>query len=291
MNYQGNTLSCPVSVQQLISLHYFNFGKNYDFTGESHDFWELVFVDSGEITVTDGKSAHILEQGQIFLHHPGVFHNITANNRYSNVAVIGFRCQCAALHDVPRFPVSLATFEKQLINMIIEEGAKAFDEPLNLIYLEKMTKKTLVPFGAEQRIKCAVEMLLVSLIRAESATLNESDKSTYAQVKTVNAIKKLLTDSVRTRITLEYISDRLGYSQTYLKTLFKKRTGTSIIKYFNGLKVLEAKKLISENEHSFSDIAALLGYDSVQYFSTQFKAYANMTPSEYLKSIKILKVL
>ena len=101
----------------------------------------------------------------------------------------------------------------------------------------------------------------------------------------------MLNENVRSRITLEFIADTLGYSQTHVKALFKKRTGTSIIKYFNGLKVQEAKKLISENEHSFSDIASMLGYDSVQYFCTQFKAYTNMTPSEYLKSVKILKVL
>ena len=291
MNYQGNTLSTPVNVEKLVSLHYFNFGKNYDFTGESHDFWELVFVDSGEITVTDGHTSHILEQGQIFLHHPGVFHNITANNRYSNVAVVGFECGCPALTSVPRQPITLGALERQLINMIVEEGARTYAEPLNLIYLEKMTKKADGPYGAEQKIKCAVEMLLVSLIRSESAHADETDRSTYSQVKTVNAIKALLVENVRSKITLEFIADRLGYSQTHVKTLFKKRTGTSIIKYFNGLKILEAKKLISENEHSFSDIANILGYDSVQYFSTQFKAYANMTPSEYLKSVKILKVL
>ena len=291
MNYQGNALSNSVALTQLVSLHYFNFGKNYDFSGESHDFWELVFVDSGEIIITDGNNSHILEQGQIFLHHPGVFHNITANNRYSNVAVVGFYCDGDALKDVAALPVALNAFEKQLINMIVEEGARTFDEPLNLIYLEKMTKKDHPPFGAEQRIKCAVEMLLVSLVRGSAETQDNTDRSTYTQVKTVNAIKTLLNENVRSRITLEFLADRLGYSQTYLKTLFKKRTGSSIIKYFNGLKVLEAKKLISENEHSFSDIAGLLGYESVQYFCTQFKQYANMTPSEYLKSVKILKVL
>ena len=104
MNYQGNVLHSPLTVTQLVSLHYFSFGKNYDFSGESHDFWELVFVDSGEITVTDGNNTHILMQGQIFLHHPGVFHNITANNRYSNVAVVGFKCDCPALLDAPACP-------------------------------------------------------------------------------------------------------------------------------------------------------------------------------------------
>lgn len=291
INYQRTSLTRSLEVSKLISLHYFNFGKNYDFKGETHDFWELVFVDSGEINVTADSQSFVLEQGQLFLHPPGAFHNISANNRYSNVVIVSFECADNELLSVPQKPITLSELDKQLISIIIEEGAKAFSEPLNLVYLEKMTKSPNAPFGVEQRIKSAIEMLLISLIRAESVNPDEMDKSTHTQLKTVNAIKDLLNQNVRSRITLEYISDRLGYSQTYLKTLFKKKMGTSIIRYFNGLKILEAKRLISENEHSFSDIASMLGYESVQYFSTQFKAYVNMTPSEYLKSVRLLEVL
>lgn len=291
LNYQPNSLKTELAIDDIISLHYFNFTKTYDFPGESHDFWEIVFVDSGEITVSDGVNSHVLEQGQIILHHPNVFHDIATNNQYSNIFIVTFNSRSKKLYDVPRQPITVSDFDKRLISIILEEGKRTFVEPLNLIYLEKMTKVDNPPFGAEQRIKQAIEMLLISLIRRDGEDNALENEAAVSHLRIVNEVKATLKENVRSKITLQFLSDTLGYSKTYLKIIFKKQTGTSIIKYFNSLKILEAKKLISENEYSISDIANMLGYESVQYFSTQFKNYTNMTPSAYLKSVKLLQVL
>ena len=52
------------------------------------------------------------------------------------------------------------------------------------------------------------------------------------------------------------------------------------------LKIEESKKLISQNKYTYTEIAYMLGFNSVHYFSRLFKAHTQMTPSEYSKSIK-----
>ena len=47
----------------------------------------------------------------------------------------------------------------------------------------------------------------------------------------------------------------------------------------------QAKQYIAEGTHSFAEISELLGYDTPQYFSQQFRRVAGMSPSAYARSV------
>ena len=49
------------------------------------------------------------------------------------------------------------------------------------------------------------------------------------------------------------------------------------------MKITRAKLFIRENDYNFTQIALLLGYDSIHSFSRQFKAVEGMSPREYAK--------
>ena len=49
-----------------------------------------------------------------------------------------------------------------------------------------------------------------------------------------------------------------------------------------------AEEMIRQGSHNFTEIAALLGYNSIHYFSRHFKKVTGMTPSEYASSVKVL---
>jgi YesN/AraC family two-component response regulator len=61
---------------------------------------------------------------------------------------------------------------------------------------------------------------------------------------------------------------------------------TGVKEYFNKLKIDQAKSLIREEQHNFTEIAELLGYSSVHYFSKQFKSLTDMAPTEYARSVQ-----
>ena len=51
----------------------------FSFTGESHDFWELVYADKGDVTVFADDKSFVLEQGNVIFHKPNEWHNVRAN--------------------------------------------------------------------------------------------------------------------------------------------------------------------------------------------------------------------
>ena len=87
-----------IEITQLFSVHYFEYTSSYRFSGESHDFWELLYVDNGAVQVVAGEEVHSLSRGQMIFHQPGEFHALSANGAVApNLVVVSFQCRSPAL--------------------------------------------------------------------------------------------------------------------------------------------------------------------------------------------------
>ena len=73
-NYESITLKEELHIRKIYSIHYFEYMKDYVFDGESHDFWEFVFVDSGNLFVTAGDQEVLLASNEMIFHKPNEFH-------------------------------------------------------------------------------------------------------------------------------------------------------------------------------------------------------------------------
>ncbi|MFS0724962.1 helix-turn-helix domain-containing protein [Paenibacillus sp. 1P07SE] len=71
-----------------------------------------------------------------------------------------------------------------------------------------------------------------------------------------------------------------GYHPVYFADLFKTATGLSPKAYTVQKRIARAKRLLLTGE-SITDIAKALGYDSVHYFSRNFREVTGLTPSEF----------
>lgn len=287
-NYVKNPLPKMVSVKSIYTIHYFKYGKNFQFPTESHNFWELVYVDGGNATIIAGENELQLKQGEAVLHAPGILHTIKTEDSFANSAIISFECTSRQIKVLKDKILSFNEKEKAILREILNEGSKTYAEKLNDLHLCKMTKRINAPVGSEQIIKNDIELLLISLIRKEEDGARAETPATADKTDIIaERITAILKEKVYETITLDEISHQLYFSKTYIKNVFRKHTGTSVIQYFINLKIEEAKKLISQNKYSFTEISDRLGFNSVHYFSRLFKQRTDMSPSEYAKSLKV----
>ncbi|MCY1457240.1 HTH-type transcriptional regulator YesS [compost metagenome] len=70
-------------------------------------------------------------------------------------------------------------------------------------------------------------------------------------------------------------------SSSYFSTYFKQETETSFVEYLTRLRMDAAKKLMKDTDLRLYEIAAMVGYQDVKYFSRLFKKTMNATPGEY----------
>ena len=93
----------------------------------------------------------------------------------------------------------------------------------------------------------------------------------------VNYIKT----NLHTPISVDTLCRTVGITQPYLYKIFKKETGDSPKQYISGLKILKAKRLLTETDLSVSRVADSVGFESVIDFSKFFSRQTGMSPSAY----------
>jgi len=279
------------NVEKIITLFYMEFSKNFCYDGERHDFWEMVYIDKGEMICTADKNRFILKSGEMTFHKPNEFHNLSGDqNTAPNVSIITFECKSRAMKYFEGKIFRLDAEEKNMLSMLFEEGISCFklaDEHNPL--LQKLDKVENAPFGSSQMTKNLLEIFLILLSRKKDV-MTKSMRRNYVidgvdVPYNVKEILDYLHDNVYGKITVSDVAQKVGKSESTVKQLFSQYQKNGIMRYYNSLKIKEAKRLIREGNWNMAQVSDMLGFDNPQYFSKCFKMFANMTPSEYKKSI------
>jgi AraC-like DNA-binding protein/quercetin dioxygenase-like cupin family protein len=291
MDYIKTTLKEELIVKKIITVHYFEYAKDYIFEGEKHDFWEFLYVDKGEVEVMADTCGYKLKQGDMIFHKPNEFHNVWANGKVApNLIVISFECKSKKMDYFKSKILFIDNQERNLLAQIINEAREAFSSPLDTPSLEKLEKRSRPRLGSEHLIKIYLEQMLINLIRkGESIHKEKKLSSSVKERSDGDMVKKAiayLEEKVCDNITFDDVCRYLSLSRTSLKVLFKETTNSSVMEYYNKLKIAEAKRMIREGMNNFTKIADGLGYASIHYFSRHFKKATGMTPSEYAISVK-----
>lgn len=288
-NFKKVSFETVISVKKIITAFYMELSKDFYYPGESHDFWELVYIDRGEMVCTAKDNHFILKSGELTFHKPNEFHNLSGTGAsVPNVCVITFECNSPAMKNFEGKIFHPDSDEKGIISSLLKEALSCYDmldksNPL----VQKLVKKEDAPFGSSQLTKNYLEALLIKLQRNEKSESKISRNLLNGMTVPfeIDEIIRFLNNNVYSRITIKDIAEFLGKSESSIKKQFSAYMKTGVIEYFSDLKIREAKRLICEDKYNFAEISDMLKYDTPQYFSKCFKKRTGFTPSEYKKSV------
>jgi len=280
-----------INVEKIITIFYMELSKNFYYEGETHDFWEMVYIDKGEMICTADEKRFVLKSGEMTFHKPNEFHNLTGNSNIApNVSILSFECKSRAMKHFEGKVFKLSTEEKTLLSTLFTEGLSCYQlEDASNPLLLKLKKINPSPFGSSQMTKNLLEIFLIKLCRNTDVVTKEMRQSYLIDDIDVPYNVKLILDYLKNhiygRVTIHDLAKHLDMSESAVKQLFAKYSSGGIIHYYNSLKIKEARKLIREGQYNMAQISDMLQFDSPQYFSKCFKAFTNLSPSEYKHSI------
>ena len=289
--YYKLKLETVVFITDIVNISYYALPKNYIFGGESHDFWEFIYVDKGELIITADSRRYLLKAGELVFHCPGEFHDLqTIRNSTANIVVVSFACDSPCMEYFRSKILFLNPFEKECLLRVVRESESAYE------FFEKsaprinMQKKPDAPFGSDQLLKTSLEQLFIQIYRRQDGigTRERRIGSNALQNHAIIAqqVQTYIRDHYAQKLTLEILAAQVNISVSQLKRTYKDQTGSSVIAYLTKIRIKEAKRLIRESNHNFTQIAELTGYDNIYYFSRRFKEETQMTPTEYALSLK-----
>lgn len=285
MEYCLKTFQLDMSVTRIANIHYFEFGGNYHTQMGSHDFPELIYVDSGAIDVVSKGFTGRISEGQLVIHEANEAHSLTCPpGTLPNVIIIGFECNSPLFHHLTKKPHTISPFLQKQLAEIIKEGRNVFMPPYDMPNVKDMKKRENFDFGADQMIKILLESFLIRLYRTSEVNASESTDSSDIP-PFVGEIKRYIDENITEKITLSELCLLFGTNKTTLCSSFKKHIGTTIIDYVNKGKIKYAKRKLREGK-SVTEIAVELNLSSINYLTRMFEKYERLTPSEYARSVK-----
>lgn len=287
--YTGTRLNDEIKISRLYTVHYFEYSKRFSFTGESHDFWELVYADKGDVTVFADDKSFVLEQGNVIFHKPNEWHNVRANGvDAANITIITFASPSKAMSFFENKILSVGQKQKELLSKIVSEYTNAFKTPLNDPYTTHLERRSDAAVASEQLIKLFLCEFLILFLRNDPSGRQRTVRSIHSSDATLNLLINYMEQNITKAVTLKELMEYSGTNRTAIENIFRENLGKGAVEYFLILKIELAKKYLREDNYNITQISEILGYSSIHYFSRQFKKITGMTPTEYLLSIKAM---
>lgn len=287
MQFTSYPFETPVQITRLVNLHYFEFTNDYHTQKDRHDFYELVYVDSGSLNISSQRYDGKLMQRQMILHLPGEAHALFCDRSAApEVIIIGFMGNCEALAPFAERPTDLDAGLQKLLAEIIREGRTVFAPPYDVPNTLKMNKRKNFPFGADQMIRNLLEEFWIRAVRRTEKTQEETESGEPGGDLFTQRIQQYIHENLSTHITVNEICLLFNTNKTTLHKVFKESFGETIVRYVNRERIHAAKKLIREGRKNLSQIAEEVGFSSLHYFTRTFVQYENTTPSLYSETIR-----
>ena len=178
--------------------------------------------------------------------------------------------------NISHVPVIMLTSKSEISDRLegIKLGADA--------YLAK-------PFSLEE-LHLTIDNLIDNVRRLKgkfSGALKQDDKVEKIEVKgndeeLMERIMKVVNENMGdSDFNVEKMCDEVGVSRTQLHRKLKEMTGVPTSEFLRNIRLNEAARLIRERKINITQVSYMVGFANNSHFSTAFKKYFGMSPTEY----------
>ena len=135
----------------------------------------------------------------------------------------------------------------------------------------------------EEITKMDESALLAWLVRVALSISDELKNARNSSLRyLISEAKNIVHDEYADAdLSLDTVCSKLGVSNSYFSSIFKKEVGISFITYLTDYRMQQAVHLMLETNEKNYEIAEHVGYEDANYFGYVFKRKYGMSPSKY----------
>lgn len=278
MRFKHYTVDEKIHIDRIYSFFlHSNMPTDYSFPGESHNFWECMYITDGTICAIGDERIYNLEPGDIIFHKPNELHKFYNTSTPGATALIfSFSMQGELCGFFKNKVFKLSPKQQRIINEMLEYADK-HSEPLS--DSSDIYNKFIEPID---RVPTYLQMITVYMYRlflsvAENSTLSKTQYSPSADI--FHTAVRFMHKNIDTPLSVSDIAEGSCTSVSNLKRVFDKYAGIPIHRYFLTLRLNRATTLLKQGL-SVKETSDLLGFSSQCYFSNVYKREMNISPSQ-----------
>lgn len=111
------------------------------------------------------------------------------------------------------------------------------------------------------------------------------DFSTHADYQVALSFRNLIYENIDKFLSINQYSDLLNISSKRLTNISRQFLGDTPANIIRELKVLEAKRMLANQNVNIQEVVYRIGFDQPTYFTKYFKKATGMTPKEFQASL------
>lgn len=237
----------------------------------------------GEAQLTYGENKKIiLRTGDIALMSRGVHHQIK-NLGASEAIIVGGVYQ---LWNEPIHPLFA-----ELPDWWVLKGSEiAAHDPLHDL-LKILSQEISVPdLGSESVVHSLLDIFFNFILRKivkSKAHFEKANWSKATQDEKISESLRLMHQKFQKPWSLEELATEVGLSRAGFAQKFRNALGDTPLNYLASIRIQQAMRLLSEEDHKIDSIATHVGYADAFSFSKAFKKRTGQSPMEYRKKSRI----
>lgn len=281
--YLRHKISNLITIGEINVLEYRNYKGKFSKDTDSHDFWEICYVEKGKMECLIGEKSFTLEEGYLLFLEPNTPHVFLQKNKKDKVLCIGFECLSSYIKPLSGQILKATDKQISILHEVFSESENCFftDNEEQLVQIKNPT------LGCMQIIILLLEHLVLLslrlLIGKTSSPLSFlSGRDFYSAL--TDKLKQYCIEHVKDKLILNDVCKNIGYSKSFVCKLFKEQTGKTVFEFFNSLKVEHAKELLKNTSMTASQISDELSFSDPKYFNSLFKKHTGLTPVQFRNS-------
>jgi len=255
---------------KLLNVASAKYGGDWHSVPHTHNHMELFFIVGGKGQFLIQDQLYPVDANNLVIINPNVTHTeVSLNAQPLEYIVLGIE------------GVELATSENSngQFNILDHFESVEISSCLRNILREMEQKNP----GYEDVCQAYMEILIIRMMR-NTALAVPVEPQVFSGNRQCAAVKRYIDLHFKESLTLQQLAEEVHMNKYYLSHAFKREYGASPINYMITRRIEESKYLLAETDLSMSQIAQLLGFSSLSYFSQVFRRTQSVSPIEYRQS-------
>lgn len=272
-----------------------------------HEEVEILYFSGGKFRLEINMESFLVESECLYFINPGELHSImteTAESHWEDAVVfspsmLSFdSCDEAQIHLIKPIQKGRLLFPRCILPenpafVPVKEAFLSIMRSFGQIAQENFPAEdsSLVTNDLTSQLYIKSSLLYIFAALSGGGLFTPTEKNMDKRVESIKTALTYIHENYREKIYVADLARQVNLNEQYFSRLFKKAIGSSPIEYINDYRMKKARMLLEETDLPVTEVCMECGCNNLGNFLREFRKYSGMTPLQYRKQVKKVKII
>lgn len=253
-----------------------------------HEEMEIIYVIEGNINITIQNNEYTVHKNEIALIAPESIHSIRQHNDepavYFNI-LFRFSMLSGGEEAICKKKYLDPIYERKFIMPEYLDDSNPIKSELEPL-INNLTDINW-PDGNKNELLIKARLLeIMHIIKNHCKKVQGDEKNANEVNRKIKKSLIYLETNYHENITIAQIAKVSNFSESYFSKLFRQLTGSSFTRYLKDYRLERAAQMLRNSDSRVSNVAFLVGFNNLSYFTRAFKTKYKINPKAYKEKYK-----